>query len=227
MPEIGIISEGPTDQFVLRNIFVGYLKDRTFEFNPLQPVTDPSHSSGYSPGNWDQVLKYIQTSRFRGAFGNDFVLIQIDTDFQYTDSVGEEYRIALKDENHNDLSTEVIAENMKQLLIDLINRGQAGFYELVADKILFAITVHSMECWLLPIYYPANSDKVCQTKQCMSALNKELSKQLGFSLGVKTKSYYNAASEPYRKRKDLLKLAPLNPSFAIFMNQVQALVKVD
>jgi len=101
------------------------------------------------------------------------------------------------------------------------------FYLNFSDKIIFAISVHSIECWLLPIYY--NDNKKGKMVNCLGTLNQALKKE-GFTIDEKSKDldYYYDISKVFLKRKKLDKYYPHNPSFAIFISKLEeANIQID
>ncbi|MBD0303281.1 MAG: phage tail protein, partial [Tolypothrix sp. T3-bin4] len=94
------------------------------------------------------------------------------------------------------------------------------FYTQYEDKIIFAIAVHSMECWLLPLYYTDN--KKSKYKSCFPTLNQALKRE-GFTIDANNKNpeYYRSISLKYCKRKTLLGLYKENPSFKSFIEEIQ------
>src|SRR5258708_29129719 len=68
------IGEGLTDFKVLKNLFIGFFKDKNLQFNPLIPRDK-------GPVGWGNVLRYLESNEFQEAFENaDYIVIQIDTD---------------------------------------------------------------------------------------------------------------------------------------------------
>jgi hypothetical protein len=98
---------------------------------------------------------------------------------------------------------------------------ERDFYENHNQKIIFAISVDAIECWLLPIYYQNLPAKASKTTGCLKALNTELSKEEGFTIHEKTPRYYRIASKKYLKHKESKKLYALNPSLRIFVEDIQ------
>ncbi|HQZ26395.1 MAG TPA: hypothetical protein PLD18_13940, partial [Flavobacterium sp.] len=92
-----------------------------------------------------------------------------------------------------------------------------------SDKIIFAISVHSIECWLLPIYYTDN--KKSKMVNCLGTLNSKLNIVEGFTIDENNKNftYYEKISKIYSKRKKLILYYKLNPSFKIFIDDLENL----
>jgi len=90
------------------------------------------------------------------------------------------------------------------------------------DQIIFAIAVHSIECWLLPLYY--TNQTRAKTKNCLDTLNRQLKKADGFSINPSQKNprYYETISKKYCKHKTLVSLYKANPSLRIFVEAIEA-----
>lgn len=209
---IRFIGEGVTDFQVIRNILVGYFKDPDINFESLQPEIDKTDQQT-SAGNWLKVLNYCASEKFRGSFSyTDYVIIQIDTD--------------ACDQKHFDipngktLKVEELVLKVKEKIVSAIGEG---FYKKVQKQVLFAISVHELECWLLPIYYPNEKSKKVKTSGCLGALNQALSKKFGFTIDKTSKNFnrqYEEISKPFRKSGDLAKYSKENPSFSIFYKEL-------
>lgn len=207
----GLIGEGETDQIILKQILIGFLKDKAV-VNILQPLPNES-------GGWSKVLHYCKSMDFKQALSlNDFLVIQIDTDFMSGPDVPEEYRIKIKD-----LDVEKTVLAFKEKLADLI--GEAFFVEY-KTQIIFAIAVNEIECWLLPAYFENNKKKAAKTQNCIDTLNTVLKQREGFFLNDKKTEYYEQLSRNFRKRKDILKYAQKNPSFQIFVEELETKVAI-
>jgi hypothetical protein len=201
MSYFGVISEGDTDYVVLENILIGYFeKDVTAYINQLQPPRGKS-------GGWSRVLKYCGSLDFKNDFiDNDFMLIQIDTDKSF-----EAPFDVLHEDIKGKLSIESLIESVKERFTALFKLSFGDtFYQEHAHRILFAITVHSTECWLLPLYFNDEKDK-SEIRGCYEKLNKKV-KNL-----QKTFVFYDKMSTDFSFPKKLNKAYNENPSFKIFM----------
>ena len=107
---------------------------------------------------------------------------------------------------------------VKEKFISLIGHE---FYIKYSEKIIFAISVHSIECWLLPLYY--QDQRKSAIVNCSSKLAQEVNKKEKFYLDPKNKdsNIYAKISDKYTKKKTLLKHYPENPSFKIFIEDLQ------
>ncbi|OAD20233.1 hypothetical protein THIOM_004082 [Candidatus Thiomargarita nelsonii] len=112
-------------------------------------------------------------------------------------------------------------EKVVAKFIDLIGKA---IYEKHQDKIIFAISVHSIECWLLPLCY---SDKrKAKIVNCINTVDEKLKKsgmkiRLQNKKGEKNVESYREISEKYCKHKTLIKLYIENPSLKIFIAEVE------
>lgn len=221
MVTFGLITEGITDQIIIENVLCGFFDSEDIDVNMLQPLrdeTDKNRCKNY--GGWKLTFDYCASTVFRDAMPfNDYIIIQIDTDV--SDEV--HYDISKLDENGDELSPEQLIENVKQKFIDLIsnNLGEE-FYKQCADKLIFAISVHSIECWLLPLYENEKKKKV-KIKNCLENLNRALKQKELSSINLNNKSPddYETISKLYRKHKILMRHYKDNPSFKIFIDEVQ------
>lgn len=216
MPSFALVTEGLTDQIVIENILIGFFNDPDISVNPLQPLRDETdRNRTISPGNWHQVLEYCASERFRGAFQfNDYVIVQIDTD------VAADYGVSDRNEEGDELSVEDMIGRVKAALIARIGQG---FYEKYSRRILFAIAVQSIECWLLPLLFSDN--KRGKTANCLGALNQGLARSRNFTIDAKRPDYYDTISSEYIKRKKLMAMYSFNPSLKIFVNDLEEAVK--
>lgn len=213
MPTFGLIAEGATDHVVLENILVGYFNDPDLDVRPLAPLRDATDAlQGF--GGWYNVFEYCKSSVFKDAFIQiDYFVIQIDTDCAH--------------EKHYDVPP-VHGETTGQFIERVIAKFEGifrdsfggEFYELQKERILFAVSVDEIECWLLPIYL---SDKKTQasTNNCIKKLNLAFSKmnQDGINPSKKNPKMYEKLSKPYSKHKTLKVSYPQNPSFNYFVEQ--------
>ena len=145
MISFGLVTEGITDQEIISNILSGYFDNPDILVNELQPLrdeTDRNKSTNF--GGWGNLLEYCKSDVFKSAFQTtSFIIIHIDTD------ICEDYNVSKK-QGGIDLSVNQLVDQVKNLFIEIIG---PDFYEKNSKRIIFAIAVHSIECWLLPIYY--------------------------------------------------------------------------
>ncbi len=216
MPSFGIIAEGATDQSVIENILLGYFADQ--EDDPVINPVQPSRPSGENPAGWPQVFQSLKQKDYEGALQfNDFLVIHIDTDVQEELGFDVPRREGGKVLSDPDRINRVIARLKKDI--------DANYYQANADKIVFAIAVDSVECWLLPLLHLVDKKKAAKTTGCLDTANNVLRKANKKGLAAGDKKFvpaYEAASSDYRKRKTLLKLRGRNLSLEHFIKQLNS-----
>ena len=215
MNKFGLACEGITDHIVLENILCGYFEDfpdLDEDITYLQPQLDATDQKQATFGGWGMLLDYLKSLRFREDVINvQYLVLQIDTDIIEHPSFGVSYRNAKGIE----LTIEKIIDSTINELISRINSGEAGFYEKNKDKVIFAICVHSLECWLYAYYNdkPLKSPKIVG---CGGALERVL-KEKDFQ---KTKHLYEKYSKVFLKRKNIDLVAQKDPSFSFFISSI-------
>ena len=149
---------------------------------------------------------------------NDYLVIHIDTDVQEEPGFGVPRRDGGKELSGSDRVDRVIARLKRDM--------DAGFYEANANRILFAIAVDTIECWLLPLLY--SDKKAGKTTGCLESANRALRKTNQNALSAGESKFihsYEKASSGYRKRKTLIELHGKNPSLELFIKQLDTLQK--
>ena len=206
MAKFALACEGVTDQIVIENILCGFYKDYDDldeEIQPLQPPFDATNQKQLEGefGGWEMLLEYLSQKRFRDdVLNSEYIIIQIDSDISEHVNFGVPQK---------DLSTEALIEKVIERLIAQIDSKEA-FYAEHKSKIIFAISVHSLECWILPIYKSSKKEKVTG---CFETLQRESKKIKVF----KEYKVYDKLSQDFLKHKKLMKLVSKNSSFQIFI----------
>jgi hypothetical protein len=211
--KFGIAFEGVTDYITLENILCGYFKNLdSDDIKDLQPQLDETDKKQLDFGGWGELVKYLKSTYFRDNLLNtEFIIIQIDTD------ISQDFGVSHYDKNNQELAPEQLVENIKNRLISFINTEESSFYEYYADKIIFAICVHSLECWIYAFYNKKSLSKPKITG-CGKALNHLLNVQ-GFD-GIKDKKLYIEYSKIFLKRKNIDAVAQKDTSFNFFIQQL-------
>ncbi|ACU59710.1 hypothetical protein [Chitinophaga pinensis] len=96
-------------------------------------------------------------------------------------------------------------------------------YELFRDRIIYAICLEEIECWLLPIYF---DDKIkAATNNCTHKLNLKIKEKPGIYIDKHNKSNmtpnYWKLSKLYMKNKFLMTNAYHNPSLGVFIDMLK------
>lgn len=204
-PRIALVAEGPSDHAVLRSFLAAYFRDPDIVVRPLQPPPN-------TPGGWTEVLRYLASPELPAAFAdNDHVVVQIDTDV--CEEVG--YGVPRRDEHGQPLPPDALAERVQARLTAQLSPDLGD----LAGRILFAICVDSLECWLLPLVHSDNRRE--RTVNCLSALNRELSARHGYSIDPSNKqvAYYDRLLRQYKCHRytTLAGIADRQPSLARFI----------
>ncbi|MBC7858318.1 MAG: phage tail protein [Burkholderiaceae bacterium] len=210
MLSFALITEGITDQAVLEAILYGYY-DEEPEVNSIQPArdaTDESRQGNFA--NWEKVIEYCGSDIFREIFlFNDYVIIQIDTDICDHPNLN----IPITEGGKDRPAAELIAD----MKAHIVSKICPAIYDEFGDKIIFAISMHSLECWLLPLHIKEKRS-ASRTKNCEEHLKNTLKKD-----GVRCeKDYrtYQALAKGYEKRKNIDLGRTRNESFDIFLTSL-------
>lgn len=219
MASFGLVCEGPSDKIVIENILWGFFGNTDLLLRKLPSEFDETDREQFSvQGGFMEIFHFCQSDIFKEAFVQlDYVIIQIDTDVLMTDNVPKEYQMSLKHENGQAFTTEEIVNVMKNKFIEIIGEE---FYAQFKNSIIFAISVHSIECWLLPLYFKNQKVKAGKIENCLNTLNEALKKYEKFYIDKKEPKYYREIAKKYRKHKDLIACYHLNPSLKIFVESL-------
>lgn len=208
MNHFALVTEGESDQVVIEDILSGYFGDMDLSITANHPLRDAT-DKGRTTGGWGNLREYCKSLAFQKIFQTSkYVIIQIDTD------VSEEFGVSHRHEGA-ELSLEQLIDRTIRKIIEWIS---PEFYALVQDRIIFAIAVHQIECWLLPIYF--TDKKRHKITNCVDTLNQVLPQREGFSIHAKEYRYYEKMSKPFLKRKELMRYAPHNASLDVFVGKL-------
>lgn len=210
MTSFALITEGITDQVVLTAILQATYTEEP-DINEVQPVRDETDNSRQgSFAGWEKVLEYCGLDFFQQDFiFNDYVIIQIDTDVAEHPNFG----VPLT-ENGADITTGDLVNNVKEMIANKIGKE---IYEKYKDRIIFAISVHSLECWLLPLFI--NDKKgASRLKNCENHLARALEKR-GVPY-VKDFRCYENLSKGFFQKKIFSLAESRNESLKIFISSL-------
>ncbi len=225
MKTFGIISEGITDQRVLDNILCGYFKDMDLTeyirfIQPFRDNTDKEQVAGY--GGWLNVFEFCSSRRFLEAFEqNDYLLIQIDTDR----SEDANYDIKKRNDEGILYTPEELINKVIEKFRNLFQTNFTEQYPSIEDRIIYAICVNEIECWLLPIFYTNSLAEA--TNNCIFRLNEKLNEKFGFYIDPNNKTNsedkYYKVSKHYLKNKNLLASFKKNISLKVFIESLDSI----
>lgn len=215
-----LITEGASEHRVIKHLIAKYFKDFEPEINQIQPKVVNNKQAVI--GGWNEVLKYCEREELKDVFvENNFLIIQIDTD----QSQNRAFNV-----NHIDSTGKLKSDETlyNDVLHKLQMRIKPEIFEQYKERILFAICIHSIECWLLPICY--NDNHRLSTNNCIKTLNSALSKQnkLTISPSGKNKSNgikaYTQILSDLKRKSDIINSSKFNFGFKSF---VESLEKLD
>lgn len=213
MKKFGIVGEGYTDKVVIENILYGFFTEQDLEeeINRL-PESEK--------GGWEVICNYLASSDFRSDVSNHEILIlQIDTDITTKEEDSIKFGVSHRDSQGNELTVEELFVKVKDKLIMEINSGKSGFYNLYADKIIFAISVHSTECWLVAAHIPVQITIYDCDKVLLAA---KLPNNIQFSKKQKS-GCHEKLSTVFLERQNIELVAQKSPSFHLFIQQLQTI----
>ncbi|MCX4243693.1 hypothetical protein [Paraliomyxa miuraensis] len=222
MTTIGILSEGRTDQAVIKQVLLGYFADQgaaldALEINSFFPPEIPLPGEP-EEGGWTVLKRRLQDGHHLQALGfNDYLVIHIDTDV--CDHPG--YDVSRRDPSTgSSLDPWQLREAARARLVEWMG---ADFHAKHGHRVLFAIAVDTIECWLLPLLEDKRA-KQSKTIGCAKAANEALKRAGRDALdqGNVLRRYTEEAA-PYRKRKTLLTTGRQSPSLGAFLAELTEL----
>jgi hypothetical protein len=216
-----LITEGPSEHRVIKHIIAKYFKGQEVEINQIQPKI--INEKQETVGGWNEVLKYCEREEVKDIFvENDYLVIQIDTDLSQTKPFSVSH-------TKQDAETKAIVnKTVEDLHADVVEKLQSlirpEILAVYGDKILFAICVHTIECWLLPLHFADHHRS--STSNCLAILNTSLRKQDINQIPTKNKNSpqsirtYETILRDWRKKADIVQSAKYNPAFQKFVDSL-------
>lgn len=213
--KIALITEGVSEYTIVEHILFGYIGNDDLIINQIQPKV--VNQKQVTVGGWAEVIAYCQRPEIHDILiENDFLIVQIDSDQSQTPPFSV---------NHIDNQSE--QKKPDQLLRDIIERLQSLFiheiYQKFQSRIIFAICIHTIECWLLPVVL--NDHHRSSTTNCVNRLNRELNKRdmnkiprKGNPLRI---SRFKEVLQLMRRKRDIENAAQFNPGFSFFIKTVR------
>jgi hypothetical protein len=213
MPSFAIVAEGITDQIIIDNL-IQIVGERHFDDDVFvtfaQPIRDETDLHTAPHAGWELVFEYCELRIEEALSANDYVVIHIDTD----QCDHQNFGVAIT-EGGVERPYDAIVNDVRDTLIEKI--GPANYAEY-AGRILFAIAVHSTECWLLLVLFNEH-----RTKNCGARLNHLLAQANAKPLAKTARSYTDCASAlKWKNVRDHIQSAC---SLGLFLREVTALPK--
>ncbi len=208
---IALITEGVSEYHIITHILTKYLRKYEPNINQIQPKISNGKQIGF--GGWREVLKYCEKTELKDILvENDYLIIQIDSD----QSAQKPFDVPHTGDT--DKLCDDIAKRLESLMVQEVKKE-------VGEKIIFAISIHTIECWLLPLYF--NDQRRKTTNNCLKFLNQELvkNKVKPIPMGNKNKpeatiSYRKALSK-IGKVADIDEICDHNIGFKRFIKSIQ------
>lgn len=189
---------------------VGFFSDKNLPVTRLRPKDD-------KPFGWGNLFKYISSDEFAEDCADDnidFVVIQLDTN-ECADWK-EGVRHIGDDENQ-------VPDFIQQIAALLQNKINKVLPVDLHSKLIFAICVHDIECWLLPFNVDLKA-KAGKMVGCFNALEK-IAASKGFSLNQKNYQegkHYDMLSRDMKDNKLLMAKSGANPSLNLFVQSLHS-----
>jgi hypothetical protein len=221
MTTFALITEGITDQIVIETILHSHYSNVLDDgdevdirvMQPLRDATDEARQEENAFGGWEKVFEHcsISANIEEAAAFNDYIIIQIDTDCAEHKNFGISLSIGGVEKPVRDLIEEVKGAIVRKI-------GDQLFLRL-EEKFVFAIAVHSTECWLLPVYakLPAHA---ARTQSCEGHLKRLV--ELANSDFKKDFGCYKKLSKPLRHRRTLYEAAKKMKAWPHFLKVSQS-----
>ncbi|MBF6034008.1 phage tail protein [Pseudomonas sp. P155] len=217
MPSFALVTEGITDQVVIERIIYTVIESTLGEeadinvLQPLRDATDVARQARDSFGGWEKVLEFCSNNEklTEALEYNEFLVIQIDTDCCAHENFNVPY---FKD--GTELSAEQLASDVEKFIGSKLTED---FLDKFGHRVIFAIAVHSTECWLIPFYTGLKRDK-SKLKSCETHLKKALAKS--DIRHEKTFQCYNSLSNCFNKNRDINDAKAFSRTLEIFIDSL-------
>jgi hypothetical protein len=213
--DVGLILEGQSDHAVVKRILLSFFEDPDLVISGIVPAQDATDDAlSQLPAGWGNVKAHLEDQEkfFANFATTEFVVIQIDSDCSAAYGVPHQHPTEGRPRTPEELSLAITAK-----MIEWIGED----YAEVKDRVIFAVAVHEIECWLLPIYFENIPAKRQKTTGCLNALNEGIQGKEDFYINEKDYFHYEAMAKHYKKRKDLIRLGQLNPSPSHFLTSLE------
>lgn len=211
--KFALITEGVFEHRIIKHILQRYCQEEP-EINQIQPQL--MENKQVSTGGWNEVLHYcehrekdlLEILKF-----NDYIVVQIDTDMCQTSP----YNVSKIGDDGKLLPEQELWHSVKTRLLNALPMS------VPKERIIFAICIDMIECWLLPVY-ASTPQKACRTTNCLNHLNQELLRNNIHIIKDKnsetSRNTYAAILKSLRKRKDIEKCAFHHYGFSKFLETI-------
>jgi hypothetical protein len=218
----GVICEGPSDYRIIKRILSCFFKGKEPFITCYQPKLLPNGKSDY--GGWPMVLENCSNDTLKEIFEfNNYAIIQIDTDC----SPDKPFDVPHVNENGKEKDFEQLYNDVITKIDSLILQPEIKNKK---QNIIFAICIHSIECWLLPILY--NDKKNEKVNNCLEGVNAAVQKKYKKMVILKKKNknepngikVYDKVISEWNRKDDIIVSATHNFGFRNF---IESLVELE
>jgi hypothetical protein len=223
-----LITEGVSEYRIIKHILNKYFKEQNPDINQIQPkvVNDKQETVG----GWNEVLKYCERKELNEIFiENDYLIIQIDSDMSNTIPFNVSHtKIDPATASNVNKTFNELYEDITIKLQSLIN---VDVLDAHGHKIIFAVCIHTIECWLLPIFF-SNHHK-SDTQNCINTLNIELRKKNIHIISKGNKNSplsiitYDLILKNWKKQQDIIDSSKHNIGFFNFINSLSLILPAN
>jgi hypothetical protein len=215
MPTFALVAEGITDQAVVEGVLRAHCRAMEIDdvdiacLQPLRDATDEARAGNF--GGWERVFEYCTSKQHisEALSVNDYLVIHLDTDCAEHENFGVKLY-----EDGVARSTSHVVKDVTNLLVSKLSHP---VYEEFEHKIIFAIAVHSIECWLLPLFCDSAHEK-SKIYRCEDHLSAALRRK-NMKYRKYYYTYYNLIKKA-RKKKHLTDISGFSESFEIFLRSL-------
>ena len=211
MPSFALIAEGITDQVVIEAILDSFYKGEDDELSvayiqPTRDATDQSRQEREDFGGWEQVLEHcsIPEHLYEALALNDYIIIHIDSDICWHPTIQIDPSIPWNE----------LVETIQNLILSKID---PIILENHQNRLIFAIAIHSTECWLIPLYSKVRGE-LNRVNDCEGLLGAIMRR----NNDIYKKEYriFKTLVRPLRKKKTLLDALAFSPSLNNFVRSL-------
>ncbi len=209
---IGLFAEGYTDQLLIEAVMAAVLGPET-EVNFVQPLAQgPDTNGSYAPGGWTVLFGALRRGEHKKALQfNDIVVIHVDSD------VCRKKGFDVPKVADPEKQAEAVEDRLWSLL------GEE-FRRVHGHRVVFAVAVDEVECWLMPMIFPDQVREQGKTTGCLEAASKELLRQGKQSLqpaSRKDPKAYQALARGLGGSENVMGWAAKNPSLGRFVETLK------
>lgn len=208
-----LITEGASEHRILKHILQRYCKEEP-EINQIQPQIVGNKQ--VTAGGWREVLRYCEdreSDLLEILKYNDYIVIQIDTDMCQVSP----FNVSKTDANGASLSEPDLWNAVRNRILGALP------VSIPRDRVILAICVDMIECWLLPVY-AKKRPQACRVNNCLKHLNDDLRRNnihiITDKNSVEARNIYDTILRSLRKRNEIEQCASFHFGFQKFIESL-------